>query len=87
MLPDLLGIKPASFWSPVGHASNWATEDGWSNKKNIFLIPPFIWIYAATLMKNCVNSDLTMFCGIWSTVWWGLSVWILMVNIAIKTYL
>ena len=26
MLPDLARIKPATSWSPVWHASNWATE-------------------------------------------------------------
>ena len=26
ILPDLAGIEPATFWSPVGHTSDWATE-------------------------------------------------------------
>ena len=26
ILPDLVGIKPVTSWSPVGHAPNWATE-------------------------------------------------------------
>ena len=28
MLPTLVGVEPATSWSPVGHASNWATEAG-----------------------------------------------------------
>ena len=35
---DLAGVKPQTSWSPVGRASNWATEAGnWHKlKKTIF---------------------------------------------------
>ena len=36
MLPDPAGIEPATSWSPVGHASNWATEAG--NNRTIDLL-------------------------------------------------
>ena len=29
MLPTSAGVEPVTSWSPVGRASNWATEDGW----------------------------------------------------------
>ena len=34
MLPHLVGIKPSSSWSPVGNASDWASEAGlnWSRR-------------------------------------------------------
>ena len=28
MLPTSAGVEPATSWSPVGRASNWATEAG-----------------------------------------------------------
>ena len=28
MLPTSAGVKPTTSWSPVGRASNWATEAG-----------------------------------------------------------
>ena len=28
MLLTLVGVEPATSWSPVGHASNWATKAG-----------------------------------------------------------
>ena len=38
MLPTSAGVKPATSWSPVGRASNWATEAGiwWTVTSNIY---------------------------------------------------
>ena len=35
MLPTSAGVEPATSWSPVGRASNWATEAGWNGQKNL----------------------------------------------------
>ena len=37
-MPAPAGIEPATVWSPVGHASNWATESGYISESVI--IPP-----------------------------------------------
>ena len=35
MLPTSAGVEPATFWSPVGRTSNWATEAGIVSQDNI----------------------------------------------------
>ena len=37
---DPVGVEPAASWSPVGRASNWATEAGGPKLYNSFQIQP-----------------------------------------------
>ena len=61
MLPTSAGVKPATSWSPVGHASNCATEalhqssvlDEGSIKKTIFAVftPKFYLAISMSILK------------------------------------
>ena len=73
MLPTSVGIEPATSWSPVGRASNWATEASpclfdyrkltikWNNSKS-----PFRTIFSAYTQRQSTHQcyqylDSTMF--------------------------
>ena len=50
MLPTSAGVEPATSWSPVGRASNWATEAGSGNEVADKPVPP----------QNCQTTEITV---------------------------
>ena len=51
---DLAGVEPATFWSPLGHESNWATEAGLFGY-NMFFLANMVFALdpSSSVIKGC----------------------------------
>ena len=88
MLPTSAGVEPATSWSPVGRASNWATE---ASREENFMIklhermllnlavvePVTFWSPVRCASKWAIEDSKYFLIPalIWSYVWHKLSVW------------
>ena len=59
MLPTLAGVKPAIFWSPVGHSSNSATEAGSTTVKHILELDNGTFVMYELLLQPLSNNILS----------------------------